>query len=285
MAFDTKRGAPSVEPHELKVITDPSDPLFDARIYLPLTDEAILNFAAVGQVQPIAIRTRGFDDLVVVDGLQRWKRATVINAICGKRRYDGTIEPVVAAIERLTMSGLDRRIIELCPSGVKLKVSLYRADDKISQLAKASANEFRVGDEVGEKARKAQQMSRHGIEDADIATAFGVTGQTVRRWLALDLDAPKERKKRGKATRPSRKTLAGLAVELAHVGCPSFAAIIEWSLGMRTDAELIDELPVFESTLKATKKAKATVDVRGLGKVATGPASEILNGSIDGGAE
>src|SRR4051812_39485823 len=68
-----KRGSPSAWPHELEVVDDPSDPFFDDRNELPVSDERIRNFVLVGQVQPISVKLRG-GRLLVNAGRQRWKR-------------------------------------------------------------------------------------------------------------------------------------------------------------------------------------------------------------------
>ena len=254
-----KRGGPSVEPHELTIVTDPDDPLYDRRLHLPISDEALINLAAVGQVQPIAVRPRGMG-LVIVDGLQRWKRATVINMLTARQGYAGEVSAIHEAYNRCKASDLGRRIIELCPAGIKLRVSVFRADEKEAQRAKASANEFREQDPVSEKARKAQQMSRHGLEDEEIAQSFGVSGATIQRWLALDVDRPKDRKKRGKATRPSRKRIAEVAKFFSDHARTDASIAMQWALGLGSDDELIKALQLpndIEAAFKAAKKAKA----------------------------
>lgn len=70
-----KKGQPSVEPHELTLVEDTTDILYDKRIELPLDDRSILNLAAVGQAQPVSVRPRGFDDLVPVDKPTKKRKA------------------------------------------------------------------------------------------------------------------------------------------------------------------------------------------------------------------
>lgn len=251
-----KKGAPSVEPHELTVISDPTDPLYDHRLHLPIKDEAVLNLAAAGQVQPIAVRARGFDEMVIVDGLQRWKRATVINHLVGRRAYEGEVACILEAIERLKNSTIGRRVVELAGGGMKLYISVYRGADKEALRAKGSANVWREDDGKAEQIRKAQQMSRHGFSNAEIAETLGKTETTVERYLAADPDKPITRKKRGKSKRPGTKRLGQLA-ELLTDPAPNLAVVLGWASGTRTEAEVVEAWPQLAPALKAAKKRKA----------------------------
>ncbi len=240
-----KRGQTSVDPHELKLITDKRDALYDARVHLPVPDEDILNLAAVGFVQPVSVRLRG-DEAVIVDGVQRVKRSLIINAIAGKHTYTGSVQSVKEAIIRLSLasSTVGRRIIELCPEGVKVPISVHRGKESEAFAAKVSANEFRQGDPIIEKARKAQQLNNHGHDAADIAAMFRVSAATVKRWLAMDTEkerAPK--KKRAKSTRPTpariQKTLTAANADWSD----EQKVLVDWLLGKSTDADLFEQFP------------------------------------------
>jgi len=200
-----KRGQTSVDPHDLVLITDKKDPLYDGRVHLPVPDEDILNLAAVGFVQPVAVRLRG-DEPVIVDGVQRVKRSLIINAVAGVHPYTGNVQAVKEAIIRLSRSDsfAGKRIIELCAKGVKVPISVHRGKEADAFAAKVSANEFRQGDPIIEKARKAQQLNNHGHSAEDIAAMFRVHAGTVKRWLAMDTDKERgPKKKRAKSTRPT----------------------------------------------------------------------------------
>lgn len=254
-----KKGAPSVEPHELAVILDESDPLFDARLYLDIKDEAVLNFAAAGQVQPIAVRARG-DEMVIVDGLQRWKRATVINHLAGKCEYVGSVKSISEAIERLKDSPIGRRIVELAPRGMKLYVSVYRGNEKESLGAKVSANVWREDDAISEYIRKAQQMARHAFNVEEIAAALGKSEATIEKYLNADPDKPAVRKKKGKHVKPGTKRLkelATVAAESEDDDVQSLGVIFGWLAGTKTEADVLAEWPELADSLKASKKRKA----------------------------
>lgn len=254
-----KKGAPSVEPHELAVILDEEDPLFDARLYLPIKDEAVLNFAACGQVQPIAVRARG-DEMVVVDGLQRWKRAMVINHLAGRCEYTGKIKSIAEAIERLKDSPIGRRIVELAPRGMKLYVSVYRGDERESLGAKVSANVWREDDAKAEYIRKAQQMARHAFSVEDIAAALGKSEATIEKYLNADPDKPATRKAKGKHVKPGAKRLGEIEDITGNhddTDIRALAVIFGWLRGRRTEADVIQEWPALADVLKASKKRKA----------------------------
>jgi hypothetical protein len=241
-----KRGSTSVDPHELTLITDKRDPMYDARVHLDVPDEDILNLAAVGFVQPVAVRLRG-DDAVIVDGVQRVKRSLIINAVTGTRAYTGNVQAVKEAIMRLSRSdsAVGRRIIDLCPKGVKVPISVHRGKEADAFAAKVSANEFRQGDPIIEKARKAQQLNNHGHDAADIAAMFRVSAATVKRWLAMDTEKERgPKKKRAKSTRPTpariQKTLG--AVDMKEWSDEQ-RVLVQWLLGKGTDADLFAEFP------------------------------------------
>lgn len=254
-----KKGAPSVEPHELAVILDESDPLFDARLYLPIRDEAVLNFAAAGQVQPIAVQVRA-GEMVIVDGLQRWKRATVINHLAGRCEYTGTIDAIVDSIQNLKDSPIGRRIVELAPRGMKLYVSVYRGDERESLGAKVSANVWREDDAKAEYIRKAQQMARHAFSVADIAAALGKSEATIEKYLNADPDKPTTRKAKGKHVKPGQKRLKQLQVvadESDDEDVRGLGVIFGWAAGTKTEADVLAEWPELADSLKASKKRKA----------------------------
>jgi len=253
-----KRGQTSVDPHDLVLITDKRDPMYDARIHLAVPDEDVLNLAAVGFVQPVAVRLRG-DEPVIVDGVQRVKRALIINHITAKHVYTGHVQAVKDAIIRLSASGsaAGRRIIELCSTGVKVPISVHRGKEADAFAAKVSANEFRQGDTIIEKARKAQQLNNHGHDAADIAAMFKVHVGTVKRWLAMDTE--KERGPRKKRAKLARPTPARIQKTLGVVEAGEWSAeqlvLVEWLLGKTNDAALFEALPFLKPASAESKAA------------------------------
>lgn len=243
-----KRGSPSMEAHELTLITDISDPSFDRRVLNPVSDEAILNLAAVGFVQPVSVHPRG-NTMIVVDGQQRTKRALIINAIVGRHDYDGPIQAVHDALKRLQLkdSLIGRRIIELCPQGVKVPITIHRGTEAHAYKAKVSANEFREGDPIAEKARKAQRLVQQGHDESGIAESFGVHVQTVKRWLAMDTEKVKTKKPRAKNSRPSFVRVAKVYESGAVNG--ETGLMLGWICGKVTREKLIEKFPKLEEVL------------------------------------
>jgi len=257
LAARLKRGGQSIEPDELTLITDRKDPLFDARVFNEITDAAILNVAAVGFVQPAAVRLRG-KEAIVVDGQQRTKRGLVINHIVGRSLYRGDIPAVKAAIARLALASSDigRRIIELCADGVKIPITVHRGAEKEAYAAKVSANEYREGDAIREKARKAQQLAKHGHDEGEIAAMFNVHVQTVKRWLARNVDKePGVRKTRAKKIKPTAKRVGLVLARLEDWnGTERESALLNWVLGNKSLETLAKEFPEFAPPAPEAKR-------------------------------
>lgn len=244
-----KRGQQSIEAHDLTLITNKSDPMYDRRILLAVRDEDVLNLAAVGFVQAISVRLRG-DEAIVVDGVQRVKRALTINAVVGAHPYTGNVQSVKEAISRLSAADslAGKRLIELCPRGVKVPFTVHRAADEAEAFkAKVSANEYREADPVREKAQKAQQLDRHGHSEADIAAIFRVHVQTVKRWLEMDLSKePGPRKARTKKIKPTAKRITDVLDRLEDWnGTEREKWLLSWVLGKQSLEALVKEFPEF----------------------------------------
>lgn len=210
-----QKGAPSVEAHELDL-----DAIFDERLDDPVTDEAILNFAIVGQLQPAIVRPNAKETAFeVVDGRQRVKRALIINDLVGRYQYKGQLASVREACARLRGTDICKRIADECPSGVKVKVTPHRGDAKSSEIASVSANEMRHDDDIDRKVRKAIRLSKSGFDNAEIAQAMGRTELTISRWLGRNSSEKREKKARGATTMPKakiRKVLEGGTPELSQ---------------------------------------------------------------------
>lgn len=241
---DLKRGTPSRWPHELTIITDPDDSHYDEREQNEIKPEAVLNLAVVGQVQPVSVHMYG-TRLILVDGLQRTKRALVINHLNGSHVYKGNLAAVHACIKKLAGTDMATRIVEEAPRGMKLAVVPFRGTEAAAYGAKGSANEFRDDDPIAFKAAKAQRMvNKWNYTPEEAAEQLGVSAATIKRWSKLDLSKPRpERKKRGKSTRPTRKRLAE-----AHerVASKEAKALIGWVLGKVSLADVAKFFPDIE---------------------------------------
>jgi len=239
---DLKRGQISRWPHELTILTDPKDPLYDARVKLPLLDEAIMNLAAVGFVQAVAIRPRGSETLIV-DGLQRTKRALVINHLTGTHEYNGPVQSVKDAIKRLSGadSAIGKRIVQLCPRGVKCPVIVNRSsNDAGVYAAKVSANWFREADPLVEQARKVQRLLQLGHSIEDCAEQFGCHVATIKRWAKMDTEKERPpRKARTKSARPTIKQI-GKVHESAN---GKVKALLAWVCGKGSFEDAIKAFP------------------------------------------
>lgn len=163
-AFDAQRGTIFLlDPEDVVIVTDPSDPLYDERVNLPLDEKMVLNMMHCGVVKVVEITKRG-DEAVVVDGRQRIKHAREAN----KRLRERGMEPL------------------------KVRCSVRRGSDAELFGVGCTANEFNRGDSVVLKAEKMNRlMTKHGRSIAECAILFGVTEQTIRNWQAvLELSAP-----------------------------------------------------------------------------------------------
>ncbi len=202
---DLRRGTPSRWPHELAIITDPDDKEYDKRELNVIEPAAVLNLATIGQIQPLSVRLVG-NRLTITDGLQRAKRALVINHLNGSHPYKGDCESVHTCIKAMVGTALAKRVVEECPRGMKLQIVPFRGDDRQAFGAKASANEFRQDDPILFKVEKAQRLiNKFNYSPDDVAEAMNVSVATVHRWKRMDLTKPRTApKKRGKATRPSK---------------------------------------------------------------------------------
>lgn len=248
----TKRGAVSVLPHEITLVTNAHDPSYDARVLLPIDDAAILNQAAIGITQAVTLKVRGSEALGV-DGIQRTKRGLVINALNGSHPYRGGVEAVKESIARLKDTDAGKTIVGLCPAAVKLPVIVFRGDEADAFMAKVSANAIRAEDAVVERARKAQALARRfGKSNREIGIALGCSEQTAARLVARDLDAPKVTKPRSKPTGISKAKAAKVYGKLAEdegAGVSGLAVLFGWFAGVKTKGDVLEQWPDLEKAL------------------------------------
>ena len=248
-----KRGQPALYPHEITVIEDSKHPLYDPRIENPISDDRIRNIVMVGQIVPVSIRIEE-DDAILVDGRGRWKIGTVINHVVGVKSYTGKLACVREAIARLKGTELEKLIVDRCaPLGIKLAFTVRRGtmDDAVSGMV--SANEQRDDDPKEAKIRRAQRISGLNHPAETIAIDMGQTVSTIKRWLKVDIDKPREKKTRGKAARPGKRLVDSV---ISTLGDPKIGTLIGWIRGEATDEQLLAFCPELGEALAAkTKKA------------------------------
>lgn len=215
--FEASRlNAFSFNPADLVLITDPRDPLYDARVLLPLKPEFIANIRAVGILQPALVR-KGLDGrAIVVDGRQRVKAALAINEADGQET-------------------------------IKVPCVVRRGDEADAYTATVSANEHRQDDPVREKAAKAQRLAQLGRSEGDIAIAMGCSLATVKKYLDTSVKehVKKEKKIRTASMRPKTKDLKRLFKNVP--GDLRLSArervLIGFVMGTEDEAILLEMLP------------------------------------------
>lgn len=143
----------------------PEHALYDKRINLPVSEALVLNIMAIGVIEPVIVFKDG-DRVLVVAGRQRVRAAREAN----KRLTAQGAEPIV--VPAMAKRGSD---------GTMLGVMI-------------SENELRVEDLLESKLPKLEKYLATGATEEDAAIRFGVTGQTIRNWLALLEAAPAVKK-------------------------------------------------------------------------------------------
>lgn len=152
------------DPSQLHLVSDPGDPLYDARIKLPLDEALVLNIMAQGILEPVVIVKREGNPTVVA-GRQRVRAALEAN----KRLQGNGHMPVRVPC-------------------------VLRSDDRACLGVMISENELRQDDGPLQKAKKAQQLLGIGYTEDEISVLFGVTKTSVRNWLQL-AESPEEVRK------------------------------------------------------------------------------------------
>lgn len=145
-------------PENLYMTDDPSHPLYDERIYLPLSESMVLNIMDQGVIEPVIIwKDKETGTVYVVDGRQRVKHAREAN-------------------RRLLEQGKPSLMV---PAVVRIG-SVHRAKE-----AAISANEIHIPDTPLGRAKKMASMLELSYDESDIALFFGCSPQTVRATLTL----------------------------------------------------------------------------------------------------
>lgn len=156
-AVDASRtNAWNIEPERLVLVTDPSHPMYDPRVHLPLDESLVLNIMHHGVIEPVNICKDG-SDLVVVAGRQRVKSAREANR---RFRAEGKVPMLVTCM-------------------------LRKGDDASLFGVLVSENELRKEDTPLGRADKLQRFLAMGRTEAEAVVVFGVTRQTIANWKAL----------------------------------------------------------------------------------------------------
>ena len=213
-AFEASRmNAFSFDPEDLVLIEDPKHQLYDARVKAPIPPHLVASIKAHGITTPVIIRKMD-DKPVVVDGRHRVRIARMLNETA---KADGRDTIMVPAVVR-------------------------RGDEADAYTVTCAANLHAPDDKVREQAAKAQRLAQLGRGEGDIAIALGVSVATVKRYLDANIKERSAPKKRGPSKRPKTSDVAklaganGLLNEREHL-------IVDWVLGKKTTADLVNEIP------------------------------------------
>lgn len=150
-------------PDALKIVDDPTHPLYDERINLPLDEAMVLNIMTLGVKEPILVwKDPETGEVLVVDGRQR-----VAHAIEANRRLGARGEPLLQV------------------PGVPQRGDAERMGDLM-----ISMNEARRADSPMTRARKMQSFAGRGYSDSRLAVIFACSEANVRSLLSV-LDCTK----------------------------------------------------------------------------------------------
>jgi ParB family chromosome partitioning protein len=164
--LDVKHGdLYSVFPEALVMITDKADPLFDERINLPLKEETILNFMAMGVKTPLVVTRRG-EQYCIVEGRQRYKHAVEAN----------------------------KRLKKLGEPLIRVPIQLERGDENSQMAVMVSLNELRQEDSMMNKIVKMKRMLDRGQTEEEVARIFGVSTTAIKQWRSIDDASPAVKK-------------------------------------------------------------------------------------------
>jgi hypothetical protein len=240
----------SYAPEDLTLITTESDPLYDERVELEVPDGAVLDCAALGIKQNCQVRKEG-DDVVVLDGHQRVKRALVVNALLGEH-YSGPIKAVRDAIKRLGGSEIAKRVVELRGESGPVRVPVTLDKSKTTADAygvKSSLNSWRAGESKQHLIAKVHRMANeHDLPREVIAARTGLSLATVGRYLKADPNAaPKARKPMSAKRKPGAKKLNEVFIRLPKGS--NAKMVLGWVMGEVPAAHLVEMWPDLRAVL------------------------------------
>jgi len=152
-----------LEPENVVIIgldTDdgPEHPRYDERVKLPLKEETVVNFMKVGVHTPISVCVMPDGSIEVDDGRRRCMHAREAN----------------------------RRLTELGDPTIKVPATVARGSDDHHALLGVILNEHREDDALLIKITKAKRLFDRTGELSEVANAFGVSQNAVRKWLKID---------------------------------------------------------------------------------------------------
>ncbi len=138
--------------------------LWDERISLPLNEEQILSFMAVGVQVPLLARRGPTGRIEIIDGRRR------------------TIEGREA----------NRRLIALgeIPIVLLVRFGAVRLSRELQRVLSVEINERRTEDPPAVKQRKALRMLAAKIDIRTVARAFGVTTKAIENWRVISEASP-----------------------------------------------------------------------------------------------
>lgn len=298
-----KRGAATIEPHELVFILDSAHPSYDVRVDNEVSNQDVINAAAMGIGQSVRIRPEssmvvggmgaGETLPVIVDGNQRIKRALIVNHINGTHvlvlGQDNVPGSVFRAIDRMMGDGSAKTVVGLCPTGLKVPFLIERGDEGEAFAMKVVLNEYREGSTTEQKVELAKKLERFGKSHEEIAAYFKVELPTVKRWLAppkpetARTSEKREDGKRGKSFRPKTKEIVKLFQSCHQIMTEREQMLMTYILGTgqlpdgQTAAEAIFGLKQ-ETEASPVEKAEETL----ASSDAEDGANEVLPGDAEG---
>lgn len=226
------------DPRDLTLLTDKGDPLYDKRVEDPISREFVLDIAIRGPHTPIAVRRRD-PNRIVVRGKQRTKACHVLNALTAAVPYTGDVKAIHTAIKEFGAALDFVKQLTTFTRGKSLKLKVMAAnagDDRDARLAMRSENAHRHGDLLAERVRYIQdEIEKYGTAPEDLALAEGVSVATIRRWSKMNTTTRTPKKKRGKASRPSRKQIETMYESHRDKLSMRERAIFDWVLGSTND--------------------------------------------------
>lgn len=145
-------------PENLHLVNEPTHPLYDERIHLPLSESMVLNIMEYGVLEPVIV----------------WKdKETGITCVVdGRQRVRHTLEANI----RLAARG---EKLLLVPGVVKTGSAVRMSNFMVS------ANEIRQADTPLGRAKKMSAMLERSHDEKDLALMFGCSIRTVQATLAL----------------------------------------------------------------------------------------------------
>lgn len=150
------------EPESLVLVTDPTHPLFDERVNLPLKESLVRSIKRDGVMVPIVVRSNG----------KGRRGKPIIEVVDGRQRVKATIE----ANKRLKAAGKPT---------LRIPAIYRRGDDGQSLTVMITTNENRQQDDVVTRAEKLKRYLDSGYDEKQAQVTFGVTARDIRQLLTV----------------------------------------------------------------------------------------------------